>query len=917
VTDNGNEPSTSDSQDASQPGNGEATAIAKSLTGPPTAFQKMTKFVVPFLSVLLCLFTLAEVNYNLMQPQSALALFVLFGMALCFIQYPIDPKLKDNQFARWFDVLLGVAACACCGYVIVQTEPFFKDYWLKGQSLANRAGAEQPLDYAVGLLGLILVLEATRRTIGLIVPLLAMTFVGHSFYCYVVQNDDWLTTISWISWVLPKLPDAVELFVRSIAESIQTIDVPAMPSWLLPHSGQSVDAIVATTYLQTLGVFGPAATVMFKYVFLFVVFGTFLEMSGATQFIIDFAERIFGRSPGGPAKVSVLGSGLMGSLSGSAVANAVTTGAFTIPMMRNAGFERHIAGGITAAAASGGALVPPVMGAGAYMMLELVQPQVTFLQVAKAALVPAILYYLSIFMIVHFYSKRVGAKAIQSDGTDKGSIWKFEAVVFFGALGILVGLLVWGFSPFKSVTGALIGILFLSIFRKQLALGTAPRWFALGAFVAGALFHHFVFAETVAEPSIRQIAESWLDSTLIGTFCLLVFGLLHPAWRPAMLKAFGSSAKNGVSLVAASACVGIIIGIVQQTGIATDFSATIRGVVETNLFAALIGIMVCSLILGMGVPSVVCYLLMATLMGSLLGELGVIPLSAHLFIFYFGMMSMVTPPVALAAYASASIAEAPIMKTSFAAFAFSLVGFSLPFMFVYRPELTLQSDAPQVKLISYKPADEAGEPGVLRVSFDRFGNPVPGAKALLLRSGDADPVSLETGDYGSIRTEVLPGDWTLTLQLPNSQTDAEQESSAPVTFGDSLHIGAIDIYDDARDEATITDDEKLNFSYTWGKFTDQRLSIMSVIMSVTAATIGIMALAAGLAGYMRNLLNPMCRCLLFVAAAFLLYPGSGWDVGGFRLPITDLIGCVIFAGTIVIAGKADSDDASSAEPAAA
>tara|TARA_R110002072_G_scaffold303142_1_gene495765 strand:+ start:8439 stop:11084 length:2646 start_codon:yes stop_codon:yes gene_type:complete len=881
VTDNDNEQSNSDSQDVSQPETGGASVAAPA--GLPNAFLKMSKIVVPFLSVLLCLFTLGEVNYNLMQPQSALALFVLFGMALCFLQHPMHPKLKGNQVARWIDVFLGVAACACCAYVIVQTEPMFESLWLKGQSLANRAGDEQPLDYQVGLVGLVLVLEATRRTIGLIVPLLALTFVGHSYYCFAVQTHGW----------------------------------PSMPTWLLPHAGQSVDAIVATTYLQTLGVFGPAATVMFKYVFLFVVFGTFLEMSGATQFIIDFAEKIFGRSPGGPAKVSVLGSGLMGSLSGSAVANAVTTGAFTIPMMRNAGFERHIAGGITAAAASGGALVPPVMGAGAYMMLELVQPQVTFLQVAKAALVPAILYYFSIFMIVHYYSKRVGAKPIQNEGKDKGSIWKFEAIVFFGALGILVGLLVWGFSPFKSVTGALIGILFLSIFRKQLALGTTPRYFALGAFAAGTLIHHFAFSDMVDEPSIRQIAESWLDSTLIGTFCLLVFGLLHPAWRPAMLKAFGSSAKNGVSLVAASACVGIIIGIVQQTGIATDFSATIRGVVETNLFAALMGIMVCSLILGMGVPSVVCYLLMATLMGSLLGELGVIPLSAHLFIFYFGMMSMVTPPVALAAYASASIAEASIMKTSFAAFAFSLVGFSLPFMFVYRPELTLQSNAPEVKLISYKPADEAGEPGVLRVTFERFGNSVPGARALLMQPGDSEVLTLETGDYGSIRTDVLPGDWTLKLQLPKSQTDEEKESGAAVVFGDSLHIGTIDIYDQARDETAITDEEKLNFSYTWGRFTDQRLSIMSVIMSVAAAAIGIMALAAGLAGYLRNLLNPMCRVLLFVAAAFLLYPGAGVNVGGFRLPITDVIGCVIFAVTIVVAGKPAGDDASSVEPATA
>jgi TRAP-type uncharacterized transport system fused permease subunit len=186
---------------------------------------------------------------------------------------------------------------------------------------------------------------------------------------------------------------------------------------------------------------------------------------------------------------------------------------------------------------------------------------------------------------------------------------------------------------------------------------------------------------------------SILDSAIVGMFGLLLFGMAHPAWRPEVIKAFVKSAKNGIALVAASACVGIIIGIVQQTGIATDFSAAIKGVVESNLFLALVGIMVCSLILGMGVPSVVCYLLMATLMGSLLGELGVLPLVAHMFIFYFGMMSMVTPPVALAGYASASIAEAPIMQTSFAAFRFSLVGFTLPFMFVYRPALCLLTAA--------------------------------------------------------------------------------------------------------------------------------------------------------------------------------------------------------------------------------
>ena len=232
----------------------------------------------------------------------------------------------------------------------------------------------------VGLIGLILVLEATRRSIGLIVPLLALAFVAHSYYCYGSFRYDW----------------------------------PVMPDWMLPHAGQSVKDIVSTTFLQSLGVFGPAASVMFKYVFLFVVFGSFLEMSGATQFIIDFATKTFGRIRGGPAMVSVMASGLMGSLSGSAVANAVTTGTFTIPMMRSARFPNHIAGGITAAAASGGALVPPVMGAGAYMMLELVQPQVTFVTIMKAAILPAMLYYLSILAVVYLYSRRLGAAGLDT-----------------------------------------------------------------------------------------------------------------------------------------------------------------------------------------------------------------------------------------------------------------------------------------------------------------------------------------------------------------------------------------------------------------------------------------------------------------------------------------------------------------------
>ena len=648
-------------------------------------FEKIRSTTVIVLGVVLCLFTLVFANYGV-PKQSTLALFVLLGLVICFLTNPISPRFKDVRWLAWIDVVLALGAAACCGYVFLQTADFFSWTWpdsgafTKPTSLDNRAGAETAFDFGIGIVGLLLVLEATRRSIGWIVPALSLTFLGHSYYCYLSYR----------------------------------YGLPEMPQWMLPHIGQNVQQLASATFLQSTGVFGQAAKVMYQYVFLFVVFGSFLEMSGATQFIISFSEKIFGRSPGGPAKISVLGSGLMGSLSGSAVANAVTTGSFTIPMMRNAGFPAHVSGGITAAAASGGALVPPVMGAGAYMMLEFVKrpagmPQVTFLEVARAALIPAVLYYLSIYFIVHFFSLRVGNQQ-EAKAVEKKPISLFEGTVFFGALGALVGLLILGFSPFKSVTGSLMLILVMSTFRPQLNLTRNARLAGLATFVGCIVVHQLSFYLRDAAPmqlrgflgdswtspetgqiEFRTLFESILSSSFFGMYGLLIFGLIQRSWRPEITKALTKAAKGGVSLVAASACVGIIIGIVQTTPMANDFGGAIKSVVETNLLLALIGIMVCSLILGMGVPSVVCYLLMATLMGSLLGELGVDLLAAHLFIFYFGMMSMVTPPVALAAYASASIAEAGIMRTSWAAFRFSLVGFTLPFMFVYRPELLLMS----------------------------------------------------------------------------------------------------------------------------------------------------------------------------------------------------------------------------------
>ena len=535
------------------------------------------------------MFTLAEVNYPHVSPQSQLAVFAMLGLVLCFLNKPLHRKWAGNRVLRVVDVALALASVGCCAYVFVQTEPWFERFWINGQSLGNRAGQETGLDTIVGVVGVVLVLEATRRAIGWALPILATVFLVYAF------------------------------------------GGPLLPDWLFPHRGYGLERVVSQTFLHSQGVFGTALRVMFTYVFLFVIFGALLKESGATQYVIDFARRLFGASPGGPAKVAVLSSGMMGSLSGSAVANTATTGTFTIPMMRSSGFKPEIAAGVEAAASSGGALVPPVMGAGAYMMLEIVEPPVTYLQIIKAALLPALLYYLSLLLIVHFYSKRIGA-GVADDEVPAG-VWKrYDGLVFASAFVVLIALLISGFTVFRSVSLALVAILVVAAFNARTRV--TPR----------------------------------------KTFA-----------------AMGQAAMDVIPLVAAASWVGIVIGVVTLTGIGTKLPSTILDLSQGNLVAALALIMVSSIILGMGLPSAVCYLLMATLIGPVLGDLGVVPLAAHLFIFYFGMLSMVTPPVALAGYTAASIAGSGIMSTSFAAFRFALVGFTLPYMFVFEPELLMMS----------------------------------------------------------------------------------------------------------------------------------------------------------------------------------------------------------------------------------
>ena len=552
------------------------------------ASSPIRQHILSGIGVALCALVLCEVNRPTLLPQGQLAMFALLGICYLFLSVPLSERWRDSAWQKAVDHSLAVLAVVSFGYVFVQVQPLFQALWIDGESIGGRAGSETGIDVLFGTLALLIALEAARRTVGWTLPILTVLFLLYA------------------------------RFGRT------------MPDWLFPHGGFDWARVTVRSGLQNLGIYGVALYVMFSYVFPFVLFGAVLERTGATRFIIDLARRLFRNSPGGPAKVAVLSSGMMGSLSGSAVANTATTGTFTIPMMKSSGFSPHAAAGVEAAASSGGALMPPIMGAGAYMMLEMVEPSVTYLQIIRAAAIPAILYYFSLLLVVHFHSKRIGATDAADAEPEKIILSRPRAIICAIAFGSLLVALLYGYSPARAVSLSLLAIL-------------------------------------LAAQSQRATRLNWQD---IGI-------------------AARKSAQGGVSLIAATACVGVILGVVTLTGIGARLPSVLLPVAQDSMGAALVLLMVSTIILGMGLPSAVCYLLMATFVGPVLGNMGIEPLAAHLFIFYFGMMSMVTPPVALAAYTAAAISEAPIMQTAACAFLFALTGFILPYAFVLHPSLLL------------------------------------------------------------------------------------------------------------------------------------------------------------------------------------------------------------------------------------
>ena len=495
-------------------------------------------------------------------------------MALAFALIPPARQASRTRFDFFlaFDLLLIVLTFAVGGYI-----------WKEFDSIIQRQGLWNRTDVVMGCIALALVLEATRRAIGIFMALIGIAFLLFSYFG------------------------------------------PYMPGFLA-HKGYSVERIVTTLYLTTEGIWGLPVGVAATFVFVFILFGSFLEKTGGGDFFIDLAYSITGRMTGGPAKTSVVASGFMGSLSGSAVANVVTTGAFTIPMMKRVGYKPHVAGAVEAAASTGGQIMPPIMGAGAFLMAEFTNT--SYLTIVKIAVVPAILYYMTVLFFVHFMARKEGIAPLAKE--DLPRFWPTlkGGLHFLVPVAILIYVLFRNYSPMMAGFVAVVATVIASMFRKSTRLG----------------FRDFV-------------------------------------------DALEAGAKNAIMVSVACGCAGIIVGCVSLTGLGLKFSSLVVSLSAGSPFLAIMLIGLASLVLGMGLPVTASYIVLVILAGPALMDLGLPILVAHMVVFWYSQDANVTPPVSLASFAGAGIAGASPMKTGFASWKIAKGLYIIPIVMAYRPLL--------------------------------------------------------------------------------------------------------------------------------------------------------------------------------------------------------------------------------------
>ena len=510
--------------------------------------------------------------------------------------------------------------------------------WWEYNALILRSGDPTQLDISVGVVALTVLFAATYLLMGPALPILAGTFL---FYCL-------------LGHLLP---------------------AP------LNHRGYDFAQVIDHMAFGTEGIYGIPTYVSSTYIFLFILFGAFLERAGMVQLFTDVSLGLVGSSRGGAAKVSVISSGMMGTISGSGVANVVTTGQFTIPLMKRFGYRAAFAGGVEATSSMGGQIMPPVMGAVAFIMAETLD--VPYHEVVKAALVPAVLYFASAFWMVHLEAGKRGLLGLSADELPSAKRALTKQWHLLLPLAMLVYLLFSGYTPlFAGTVGLALTVLLILGASAALGLpeGVIRIIFWIGLGLVGAAFLKYGIAIVG-----------------LGIAALILVNMAMHHGREAVwstIVGLAEGAKTALSVGIACAIVGIIIGTMTLTGAATTFGGFIVSVGKESLFLSLVLTMITCIILGMGIPTIPNYIITSSLAGPALEQLGVPLIVSHMFVFYFGILADLTPPVALACFAAAPIARETGLRISMEAIKVAAAGFVIPYMAVYTPALMLQDGGP-------------------------------------------------------------------------------------------------------------------------------------------------------------------------------------------------------------------------------
>ena len=544
------------------------------------------KIIITAIMAIFSLYCLYMTLFSTALPEVRLTLFVGCIIILGFLTYPAKKGHVHVNSMPWYDIVLMVVGSACFFYFAANALPLIK--------LATRI---ETIHVVIGIIGILVLVELCRRCVGIPILCVVGVLLVYTFYNQLSFN------LSFYS---------------------------------------ALKNIVYKLFYTTSGVIGTPINVCFTYIVLFIIFGAFLERTGIANFFIDFANRLAGWSSGGPAKVAVISSALCGMVSGSSVGNTVTTGSVTIPMMKKTGYKPEFAGAVEAAASTGGQIMPPIMGAAAFLMAEYMD--LPYAEVAVKAILPAILYFTGIFIAVHLEAKKLGLHGISRSELPK---WGYLAKNIYLILPLI--LLVWLVS-----SGA-----------KTMAFSAALS--ILAAFVIG--FVHKLL-ENIHVMGVKKAILSTIKSTILSA-----------------IDALAAGAKGAITVAVACAMAGMIAGCITVTGLA---SILINAIVQLAGNATIVGLvltMICCIVLGMGVPTTANYCIMASTCAPILIQLGFPAVAAHFFVFYFGIVADITPPVALAAYAGSAIAKSNPMKTGINATKLAIAAFIVPYIFAYNPSM--------------------------------------------------------------------------------------------------------------------------------------------------------------------------------------------------------------------------------------